>query len=497
MGAVGKANLTFNFDFNIPAAATITGATAFIKAGETSGQNIGVQLASNASVDPPTTIGNQRSLPVTGVGSGNCAATVVTSLGTTLADWGVGSLAPAIVNSAQFGLVFTKIEISSIKVDAICLKITYQTDDGPAAQQECFREAPPPEFNTIRIVKDVVGTPPDSDWAFNGSGDIGGNFTIDAEGGFHDAEDLDDATYTITETPKDGYTVTSECFIEDVSVATGDEEISVTVEGGESASCVFTNTLDTVSDPAARATFRVTKDFTDDNPSEVLVAIDCTTGLILDQSKLITETKHVVFVVTDFDAGELNCDISEVIPEGYSPTYDASILEGEADEPTDDALGCHFENVVGGEFQCAIVNTPDPVDVVIEKVWIIEGSGGGGVDTSYELKLFCDAEIVGGYHCGSGTWCEFHSGDDSDVFTSQVIPEYENSQCWVEETVFDSSVEIDNGCRNLVVSAGQGDSCVITNTVFFEGIPTLDQYGKALLVLLMLGMGIVGFRRFG
>jgi hypothetical protein len=32
--------------------------------------------------------------------------------------------------------------------------------------------------------------------------------------------------------------------------------------------------------------------------------------------------------------------------------------------------------------------------------------------------------------------------------------------------------------------------------VFFEGIPTLNQYGLALLALLMLGVGAVGLRRF-
>ena len=32
--------------------------------------------------------------------------------------------------------------------------------------------------------------------------------------------------------------------------------------------------------------------------------------------------------------------------------------------------------------------------------------------------------------------------------------------------------------------------------VRFEGIPTLNQYGLAILALLMLGVGFVGFRRF-
>jgi hypothetical protein len=44
--------------------------------------------------------------------------------------------------------------------------------------------------------------------------------------------------------------------------------------------------------------------------------------------------------------------------------------------------------------------------------------------------------------------------------------------------------------------AGGNSSCTFTNTVFFEGIPTLSQYGLALMALLMLGVGMVGFRRF-
>jgi hypothetical protein len=63
--------------------------------------------------------------------------------------------------------------------------------------------------------------------------------------------------------------------------------------------------------------------------------------------------------------------------------------------------------------------------------------------------------------------------------------------------VYASEVEVDNGCQNITVSAGNGASCTITNTVFFESIPTLGRYGLAILTILMLGIGLVGFRRFG
>ena len=48
-------------------------------------------------------------------------------------------------------------------------------------------------------------------------------------------------------------------------------------------------------------------------------------------------------------------------------------------------------------------------------------------------------------------------------------------------------------CRSEKIDIGDAESCTIR---FFEGIPTLNQYGLAILALLMLGVGFVGFRRF-
>ena len=53
----------------------------------------------------------------------------------------------------------------------------------------------------------------------------------------------------------------------------------------------------------------------------------------------------------------------------------------------------------------------------------------------------------------------------------------------------------DDNCQNLLLVPGGGAECTITNTRFYEGIPTLSQYGLAILALLMLGVGLIGFRR--
>jgi len=266
------------------------------------------------------------------------------------------------------------------------------------------------------------------------------------------------------------------------------------------------------------ALFQVSKIFTDGNPGEVEVSLSCNTGLILDQSKTITEEEGVTFVVTDFDSGELNCEITETPVAGYDAEY--------FDGSNTNSVSCEYLAVEEGDFNtCRITNEPAPVDIEITKNWVFEGSSvPQGIDGRYELTLWCDAEIVDGdrpddnsqdapsggeSYCSlkflsqegalayeSADWCQRFYGNGSEVFDAQVIPEYPDSHCYVIETVYDDAVEIDNGCDSLTVSAGQGASCSITNTVFFEGIPTLGRQGLVVLGLMMLGIGFVGLRRF-
>jgi hypothetical protein len=295
---------------------------------------------------------------------------------------------------------------------------------------------------------------------------------------------------------------------------------SITINGETYTWINFEELVDSLSgqveSETTRATFEVNKDFTDDNPAGVEVTISCNTGLPLEQSKVITEGAGVEFVVTEFDDGELDCEITEDVPSGYDAVY----FDGTSNSST----SCEYLNVeAGAAFACRITNSPAPVDVVIHKEWVFEGSSQPqGIDQRYDLTLWCDAEIVGGFNFGelqeapSGNgppcglivltgqdspqgfadWCKVFFGDGSDTFTAEVIPEFPDSHCFVIERLFDDAVEVDNGCQNITVSAGVGASCTITNTVFFEGIPTLNQYGLALLALLMLGVGFVGFRRF-
>ena len=247
-----------------------------------------------------------------------------------------------------------------------------------------------------------------------------------------------------------------------------------------------------------RATFAVSKIWDEShsgNPAAVTVSLNCNTGLPLTQSQSITATSGVNFVVESFTDGTLDCTVSEADVPGYSSSS-----------------GCVYDNVnTGTAWECAITNTPDPVEVYVTKDWVIDGSGGDQLDPSYEINLYCYAgEILGGSYYDYGYYSYWqkelydgsYNGTEDTTYTAHVIPDWDgDTWCYADEYVYDSSIEVDQAECNYgfyveIGDADLADGCTITNTVFYEGIPTLSQYGMAIMALLMLGVGFVGFRRF-
>lgn len=117
------------------------------------------------------------------------------------------------------------------------------------------------------------------------------------------------------------------------------------VEDGDELSCHITNSL---VDPRAR--FRVRKHFTDGNPGPAEVQLRCNTGLPLSQSFNLSNGSEVVFVVADFDSGELSCEVTETVPPGYWASYN---------DGTPSRLDCSWSRLPhGADVSCMITNTP-------------------------------------------------------------------------------------------------------------------------------------------
>jgi len=276
------------------------------------------------------------------------------------------------------------------------------------------------------------------------------------------------------------------------------------------------------------ALIAVQKFFTDGNDeTPVTLTLACKTGSYVPASVTVNPDDFApgsafeqIFIVSNIPTGVPNpCTVVEEPVAGYDATYicgqdgststvDDTLCNGFADF-TPGTTACGWLDVATGASNlCGIFNNPAPVEVAVTKVWdVVSNTGGDSYSFDTEITIGCNAEILNSsWETGSWSYKQFFltDGDYTDgmaTVTVQVIPDYPSSECYAYESDVESAVEVTSDCGDgedtgMEVSVGMGDSCTITNTLFFEGIPTLNQYGMALLALLMLGIGMVGFRRF-
>ncbi len=247
------------------------------------------------------------------------------------------------------------------------------------------------------------------------------------------------ATCTATETVPGGYTANqANC----VDVALG-------------GSCEITNTLDS-------NTIVVNKDFSPNSSEAVPVALTCTSGTVTTTPLNAAEGAPAVFTVTGASVGA-TCTATETVPGGY--------MANQAD-----CVGVPL----GGS--CEITNTLNRDTITVRKDFIPDST------EAVPVALTCTS--------GTVTATPLNASEALPaVFT--VTGASVGATCTATETVPGGYAANQADCVDVPL----GGSCEIINTVFFqgiEGIPTLGHAGKAILVLLLLlAMGLVGFRRFG
>jgi hypothetical protein len=268
------------------------------------------------------------------------------------------------------------------------------------------------------------------------------------------------------------------------------DDIPGRLMGAEIGADAMALALQHFGDPSysGRATFAVSKSFNDGNPRQVEVRLSCNTGKPLDQKKLISAGSPVNFVVTDFEPGKLDCQVSEETLAGYDVQYAASaddprLVEGSISSLED---GCRYTGVLDGAFSCGVSNSLLPVLVAVHKEW-------KDVSPTFNLPRDVKVELV----CDKGNVVDperYISPENPGMFT--VFPHYSGSSCRVDEEEDAGFVGDLSDCTQIKLEPGVGDYCTVVNTRLYEGIPTLDYRGLALMALLMLAAGLIGFRRY-
>jgi hypothetical protein len=203
--------------------------------------------------------------------------------------------------------------------------------------------------------------------------------------------------------------------------------------------------------------------------------------------------------VTSFAPGQLTCRITESsVPPGYTESYIAGPgVGGIADSISGGDTACIFSGVAGGDFACEIFNRADPATFAVNKDWVIAGSGDDSIIEGVEVTITCENKIVDGWlDSKTHFWQKSGNLGDGDSLIATIDTTHEPATCWANENIVQSGVEGSDDCGPREIVAGASSECTFVNTVFYEGIPTLNRHGLTLLVLLMVGAGSVGFRRF-
>ena len=224
------------------------------------------------------------------------------------------------------------------------------------------------------------------------------------------------------------------------------------------------------------ATFLTSLDITNDAAASLNVELTCNSGNPLVQDFDLSDGESVTFSVANLDTDTATCSINlSGLSAGYVEFND----------------GCTFTgDTLNAENTCDLL--VEPVGTLVEVATSFEGVEDPNIDTSFTTVIECmNVSPTTGPDFIDVT-VENTDGSFSAVWYAD--PDG-GTDCSVTLNPASSAVEGDS-CDFSFMLGDTEAGCDVVGGVFFEGIPTLSQYGMAIMVLLMLGVGFVGFRRF-
>ena len=240
-------------------------------------------------------------------------------------------------------------------------------------------------------------------------------------------------------------------------------------------------------------TFNTTLNLTGGDPmSSVEATLTCNSGI---PTVTVFNTPAIPSVLEVATGAVCNIVVTGDTPSGFEITGYV------ADGGTASLTGCEY-NITNGttvNHTCEIQATLTESDFNVFVDWTISPDADPDVGQSTTATVRCQNVFT---QSGLTTIVEsgLPAGPDAvypitvDALANPIMP---YTVCDAVLTNVESAVAVDESdCGSVTLMAGTPAECTIVATAFFEGIPTLSQYGMAIMALLMLGVGFVGFRRF-
>lgn len=235
------------------------------------------------------------------------------------------------------------------------------------------------------------------------------------------------------------------------------------------------------------ATFHVATSFSDLAQEAIEVELSCNGGAPLVQSFTISDGHPVTFVLKSFQPGKTLCEVTVTgANSAYAPQFD------NGSEVSD--TRCAFDALNFDNYECEILNQAKPASftVYMEMPFAEDNAA-----LAAQVTILCNQEITSsGAREEGGLWLLEDELAHGEWLVASVEPQ-SDTECWATQDIEVRGMESINDCGPTPMLAGAQAGCMFRNTLFYEGIPVLSQYGMAIMALLMLGIGFIGFRRFG
>lgn len=209
------------------------------------------------------------------------------------------------------------------------------------------------------------------------------------------------------------------------------------------------------------------------------IEMRCSSGSLKEQIFQLENGATVQFELRDFLEDQTSCQLRALLPFGYHADYVAK----SRGITKSNYNGCQFARILDGDsLFCRIELEQDAVQLTAYKKWI----GGSGEEPDVRIRLECE------------------SGDfEGDRFINENSPagwlisnfDPNGVVCSVFEEPGETYISDEFDCQGLVIYPGKGEDCTMLNTKIVKRIEMLNRYGKAVMILVILVVGLVAVRR--